>query len=112
EWLAHEPGARLGDDPEALHDLRVAGRRLDAILRQFGAYLPDTLQHFRRTLKKLMRVLGEARDFDVALTQLAEFSAGLSETDRGSGEPLQRHLEKERERARARMLATLDSNSV
>src|SRR5437764_1458734 len=26
-WYVHEPGARLGDDPEELHDLRVAGRR-------------------------------------------------------------------------------------
>ncbi len=39
-WLLHEPGARLGDDPEELHDLRVAGRRLDAILRQFQSFLP------------------------------------------------------------------------
>ena len=34
-WYRHEPAARLGDDPEELHDLRVAGRRLDAMLRQF-----------------------------------------------------------------------------
>src|SRR5450631_447215 len=39
-WHLHEPGARLGDNPEELHDLRVAGRRLDAILRQFKSYLP------------------------------------------------------------------------
>src|SRR5271170_2147151 len=29
DWYMHEPGARLGDDPRQLHDLRVAGRRLD-----------------------------------------------------------------------------------
>ena len=39
-WHQHEPAARFGDDPEALHDLRVAGRRMDAILRQFEAFLP------------------------------------------------------------------------
>ena len=27
-WHLHEPGARLGDDPEELHDLRVAGRQI------------------------------------------------------------------------------------
>ncbi len=31
--LAHDPGTRLGDDPEDLHDLRVAVRRLRAILK-------------------------------------------------------------------------------
>ena len=31
--LAHDPGTRLGDDPEDLHDLRVAARRLRAILK-------------------------------------------------------------------------------
>src|ERR1700678_2828119 len=42
-WDLHEPGARLGDDPEELHDLRVAGRCQDPILRNFGTYLPATL---------------------------------------------------------------------
>ena len=42
-WYLHEPGARLGDDPEELHDLRVAGRRLDAILRQYRSSLPAPL---------------------------------------------------------------------
>jgi triphosphatase len=32
-WLQHESGARLGDDPEELYEFRIAGRRLDAILR-------------------------------------------------------------------------------
>src|ERR1700692_2458757 len=43
DWHLHEPGARLGDDPEELHDLRVAGRKLDAILRQFRSYVPEPL---------------------------------------------------------------------
>ena len=33
EILRHDPGTRLGDDPEDLHDLRVAVRRLRALLR-------------------------------------------------------------------------------
>src|SRR6202049_2412014 len=41
-WNLHEPGARLGDNPEELHDLRVAGRRLDAVLRQFRSSLPES----------------------------------------------------------------------
>jgi len=111
-WYLHEPGARLGDNPEELHDLRVAGRRLDAILRQFGSSLPPSLLGIRPTLKKVLRALGEARDLDVALGDLETFGHELPKPDRNSVEPLQRHLVSERGRARARMLSVLDSVSV
>ena len=112
EWHRHEPGARLGDDPEELHDLRVAGRRLDAILRQFGAYLPASLMRIRPTFKKVLRSLGEARDLDVALLELDAFQRELSESDLRSLEPLKEHLRLERSRARAKMLGVLDSSAV
>jgi len=111
-WHLHEPGARLGDDPEELHDLRVAGRRLDAILRQFGTYLPASLVRVRPTLKKVLRALGEARDLDVALLELDAFSRELPETERVNLEPLKQHLRSERARARSRMLRVLDSSAV
>lgn len=111
-WLLHEPGARLGDDPEELHDLRVAGRRIDGILRQFADYLPAVLPRMRPMLKRVLRVLGEVRDFDVALSELERFSRELSPTDRAHLEPLKRHLSSDRVRARARMLSVLDSTSV
>jgi len=111
-WNLHEPGARLGDDPEALHDLRVAGRRLDAVLRQFRSSLPASFLEIRPTLKKVLRILGEARDLDVALIELEAFGRGLPKSDRESIEPLKRHLASERGRARGRMLGVLDSVSV
>jgi triphosphatase len=111
-WDLHEPGARLGDDPEELHDLRVAGRRLDAILRQFGAYLPESLVRIRPTLKKALRALGEARDLDVALLELDAFNSELSEADQAKLEPLKQHLRSERARVRTRMLSVLDSSAV
>jgi triphosphatase len=111
-WDLHEPGARFGDDPEELHDLRVAGRRLDAILRQFGAYLPKSLVRIRSTLKKVLRALGEARDLDVALLELDAFSRELSEANQTSLEPLKQHLRSERARARTKMLSLLDSSAV
>jgi triphosphatase len=111
-WYRHEPGARLGDDPEELHDLRVAGRRLDAILRQFSVYLPASLVRIRGTLKKVMRVLGEARDLDVALLEINAFSRGLPEEDQGNIQPLLEHLSSDRARARVKMLATLDASGV
>ena len=111
-WHQHEPAARLGDDPEALHDLRVAGRRMDAILRQFEPFLPHAIVRTRPTFKKLMRALGHARDLDVALLELEEFNGTLSESDRAKLLPLQAHLDSERRRARHKMLAVLDSGPV
>jgi triphosphatase len=111
-WHRHEPGARLGDDPEELHELRVAGRRLDATLRQFTPFLTPTLVGLRPTLKKLLRALGAARDLDLALLEIDSFRGKLAETDRSNLEPLRGHLHSERARARNEMLGTLDSQSV
>ncbi len=108
-WHLHEPGARLGDEPEELHDMRVAGRRLDAILRQFRSSLPQSFLRIRPTLKTVLRALGPARDLDVALSELETFSREVPKSDRDSLEPLKRHLASERDRARARMLSVLDS---
>jgi triphosphatase len=108
-WLQHEPGARLGDDPEELHDFRVAGRRLDATLRQFEAFLPQELLKIRATLKTVLGALGHARDLDVALSELQQFSRKLPKPDRVGVDPLKEHLMSERGRARAQMLSVLDS---
>ena len=111
-WHLHEPGARLGDDPEELHDLRVAGRRLDAILRQFQSFLPAEFLKVRATLKTVLSALGHARDLDVALSELQDFKRQLPKSDRVGIEPLKEHLISERTRIRAQMLRVLDSTWV
>jgi CHAD domain-containing protein len=111
-WHLYEPGARLGDNPQELHDLRVAARRLDAILRQFRSALPASLLRIRPTLKKILRALGDARDLDVALIELEAFGRELPPSERESIEPLEQHLKSERNQARDRMLRVLDSASV
>ena len=108
-WHLHEPGARLGDDPEELHDLRVAGRRLDAVLRQFQAFLPPEFLKVRTTLKSVLTALGHARDLDVAIGELQIFHRKLPKSERVALEPLKEHLMSERDRARAQMLSVLDS---
>jgi len=111
-WHLHEPGARLGDNPEELHDLRLAGRRLDAILRQFRSSLPAAFLQIRPTFRKVLRALGEARDLDVALRELEAFRRELPESEWENAEPLQQYLLSERGRARDRMLSVLDSAGV
>ncbi len=108
-WQLREPGARLGDDPEELHELRVAGRRLNAILRQFQSFLPPAYSRIRATLKTVLSALGAARDLDVALGELQTFSRKLPKSDRSGVAPLMEYLLAERGRARAQMLSVLDS---
>jgi CHAD domain-containing protein len=108
-WRIHEPGARLGQNPEELHQLRVTARRIDATLGLFRRQLPASLLRARRTTKGVLRSLGAARDLDVQLSELAHYCARLPESERAAAEPLRARLEGERSRARARMVRALDS---
>lgn len=108
-WIAHEPGARLGEDPEEVHDMRVAGRRLDASLALFAPYLPTALGRARSRLKVLLDALGDVRDLDVQLANLEAFQRQFAATDRPAIQPLKNLLDAERAQVRIRMLRMLDS---
>src|SRR5262249_40098129 len=108
-WRRHEPGARLGQDAEELHQLRVTARRLDATLGLFKRQLPRPLVQARKTTKAVLRTLGTARDLDVQLAELAQYTSQLPENGRAGAEPLKSYLESERQRARTRMVRALDS---
>lgn len=111
-WRLHENGARLGADPEELHQLRVTARRLDATLGLFKEHLPALLVRARKTAKTLLRSLGATRDLDVQLAGLAAYCLELPEDEGAALEPLTAHLERARARARARMVRALDSEST
>ncbi len=91
ELLRHDPGVRVGDDPEDLHDLRVAARRLRALLRAADVLLvPEWSQPLRDELKWLGGELGPARDLDVLLEHLRAEAAALGEDEAAFGEVLQK----------------------
>ncbi|MBI5067526.1 MAG: CHAD domain-containing protein [Deltaproteobacteria bacterium] len=65
---AEEAGRRVagGEDEEALHDFRVALRRLRSALRAFAPLLGDLVPApLRRELRELGRATGPARDAEV-----------------------------------------------
>ncbi len=111
-----EPGTRLGEDIEELHDMRVATRRLRAALALFSHVLPVRAQTFREELGWLAGVLGAVRDLDVQIEGLddmvadtAGLAAALPPGDHDPLGELAALLERERDEARADMLAALDS---
>lgn len=82
--LAHEPGTRLGEDIEELHDMRVATRRLRAAIDLFIDVLPVRIGRLRRELGWLAAVLGEVRDLDVQIEHLdglGEWSIAWANTE-------------------------------
>jgi len=61
-------GAIVGEDPEFIHQARVALRRLRATFGVFRAVIPiETALPLRNGLRSLMSELGPARDWDVFL---------------------------------------------
>jgi CHAD domain-containing protein len=111
EILAHDPGTRLGSDPEALHKFRVAVRRLRAVLRVARPILDrewtDTL---RSELRWLGRALGAVRDYDVLLIHLRAQADSLPPSDAALLARLVEQLERAREAPRAEMLEALSSS--
>lgn len=106
----NDPGTRLGRDPEALHDMRVAIRRMRAALRVFreGA-ATRTSTHLRNELRWLGKVLGHVRDLDVQLENLQRHGTALPAAYREGLEPFRRHLDALRVDRRADLLSALDS---
>jgi len=72
----------LGQDPEYLHQARVAVRRLHAVLGVFEAVFPETCASVVEELRWLMGCLGSARDWDVFVTQTLPHIAELLSDNR------------------------------
>jgi CHAD domain-containing protein len=68
------PGAVGASDPEALHDVRVAVRRLTSALDVFADGLEEEpRRRARRMLRRDAEPLGRARDLDVQIALVRRF---------------------------------------
>jgi CHAD domain-containing protein len=106
--IRHDPVVRIGQDPEGVHQARVATRRLRSDLRTFRAYLVDgPRDDLREELGWLGAELGRVRDLDVLDERLRRHaSATLDDDARGVATLLQR-LRSQRESARAELLSPM-----
>jgi CHAD domain-containing protein len=109
--IRHDPGVRLGDDPEHVHQARVGTRRLRSDLRTFRSVLDGNwLVSIRDELGWLADALGEVRDADVLTERLRAKIAGLPDGDVRPAAALMRRLANQRNEARTRLLAALDGD--
>jgi CHAD domain-containing protein len=107
--MAHEPGVRAGLDPEQVHKMRVAMRRLRTALRVFaGAFEGAPLGEWRNELRWLGRLLGEVRDLDVHRLALPSWRSQFPEAPHDGWEELDHRLAARRTIARATLIAALD----
>ena len=109
--LAHDPGVRLGDDPEDVHQMRVATRRLRSDLRTFRPVVDKKWSDpVRGELEWLGGLLGQVRDTEVLLDRLDARLDVLAEVDRDAGKRLLEALRNHRDEARVTLLAGLRSD--
>lgn len=80
--IRHDAVVRIGEDPEGVHQARVATRRLRSDLRTFAPLLDATwTAALREELSWIAAELGAVRDGDVLLMRLRDTAALLSGVD-------------------------------
>jgi CHAD domain-containing protein len=109
KFLACEPAARLGDDREGVHDMRVAGRRLRAAFKLFAEALPRRGASLRRELGRFGRVLGSVRDLEVQIEHVAGWRHDNPRSDAAAFDALEAVLVHNRAAARRRMLHAFEA---
>jgi CHAD domain-containing protein/CYTH domain-containing protein len=91
-------------DAEALHDFRVAIRRLRTSLRAWHEVLADGVSpKVLRRLRRLARATGESRDLEVHLAWVAAQAPQLREYQRPGVQWLEERLRRRQERAGRRL---------
>ena len=108
--LRHDPGIRLGEDPEDVHQFRVATRRLRSDLRTFAPLLdPEPASEVRGRLRLLGAKAGAARDTDVLADRLKAKAEVLPEQDAAGVGQLLHRLDDQAREARSALLQELRS---
>lgn len=83
EMNSYEKATIEGKNIEALHNMRVSSRRLQAVLKVFRAYFPPKKYKREYTrLRDLIRSLGEVRHIDVFIGQLETYRDKLNEKEK------------------------------
>ena len=101
-----------GGSVHAVHQMRVAARHLDVVLRVFRGFGPSWAVASRGRVCGLIKALGAVRDCDVQIAFLDVSMATLDAETRNALTSLRERLVSQQEKARARLLHTLDSPGI
>jgi CHAD domain-containing protein len=104
KMLKHDAGARLGEDPEAVHDMRVATRRMRSSFKLFENFFKSKwIFDYNRRLRKIARALGSVRDLDVMIEGVQQYVTSLELPARTSHKKLSEEEKAAREAAKAEL---------
>jgi CHAD domain-containing protein len=110
ELMAESEGVLDTGDIERVHDMRVATRRLRAVLEIFApAFGKSDRKAVLRDVKALADALGERRDPDVQIAAMREFAAAAPAEAAAGVELLIGRLRERQERANAALAAALEA---
>ncbi|WP_246257277.1 CHAD domain-containing protein [Amycolatopsis anabasis] len=107
--LAHEAGTRSGVDPEDLHQMRVAVRRMRSVLKLSGGLLGPAAEPVRAELGWLGAALGEVRDYDVLIGHLRATVADFEAVDQLAAQRLVATFVAERGKVKRKLTRALNS---
>lgn len=106
--LAHESELRVSDDPEGVHQARVATRRLRSDLRTFEPFVDEGwAADLRADMRWLGSELGAVRDLEVQRDRLRDHAGRLPPAEAETARRVVRRLDADRAAARFDLLATL-----
>jgi CHAD domain-containing protein len=110
------PAAAEGKDIDAVHQVRVASRRLRAAMDVATDCFPATwYRPLHKTAKRITRSLGDVRNCDVILAALRNERETASDVERRGIDYLIEQVEHDRKQARKamnRFILTLEKNGV
>jgi CHAD domain-containing protein len=109
ELFEHAEGVLDTRDIERVHDMRVASRRLRAVLEIFAPCFPQSeFKGVLKDVKQLADALGERRDPDVHIDALKAFSRALTPTNKHGVARLVEELEERQVRGNEVLAAELE----
>jgi CHAD domain-containing protein len=98
-----------GRDPEGVHDMRVASRRLRAAIELYQDVFPKRrLKPMLREVKRLADALGRVRDLDVMLDRLTADLAGRPAVQRAVLKEMMEEMNQARVEVRRDLKQTID----
>jgi CHAD domain-containing protein len=110
ELFAHSEGVLDTSDIERVHDMRVASRRLRAVLEIFEPCFPTgDFKTALRDVKALADALGERRDPDVHIEAMEAFERDVQATSRPGIEVLVSRLRARQQRGNETLAAALQT---
>jgi CHAD domain-containing protein len=109
ELFAHAQGVLDTSDIERVHDMRVASRRLRAVLEIYAPCFPsDRFKPLLKEVKELADALGARRDPDVLLDRLADLEGALPKADRPGIEAFAAPVRTEQDEGNATLAVALE----